>query len=65
MKMKLEYWPGMGRRTLDYWVPWLALKGLSLTSEARIVIVEDLFISPVDRRDEEAYPWESHPHPPW
>jgi hypothetical protein len=54
--MKPEYWPGMERQTLDLWGPLLVLKGPSLTSEARIVIVEDLFISPVDRRDEEAYP---------
>jgi hypothetical protein len=56
MKMKLEYWPGMGRRMMGLWVPLLVLKGPSLTSEARIVIVEDLLISLVDRRIIQAYP---------
>jgi hypothetical protein len=56
MKMRLEYWPGTGRRMMDYLVPWSALKGPSLTSGVTIVIVEDLSVSLVDNRDEVMYP---------
>ena len=37
------------------WVPLSVWRGPSLTSEARLVVVEDLFVSAVDKRDDEAY----------